>query len=178
MLFMHMCMVYVYIHIWVCTCVCICVMCVYSVNWKDYASSRNPNCRSLRVIQTSQTVKNLLRVIQTSQTVKNLPAMWVTWVQSLCGKIPRRRKWQPTPVFLPGKVHGQRSLIGYRPWGHKESDMTEQLMLSKTLRVIHFFQLHDCIYVCTWLFQCIHVFEKTCNNDSLLSQHEATNYFL
>ena len=38
-----------------------------------------------------------------------------------------RRKWQPTPVFLPGKSHGQRSLVGYSPWGHKESDTTERL---------------------------------------------------
>ena len=36
-----------------------------------------------------------------------------------------RRKWQPTPVFLPGESHGWRSLVGYSPWGHKESDMTE-----------------------------------------------------
>ena len=43
------------------------------------------------------------------------------------GKIPWRRKWQPTPVFLPGEFHGQRSLEGYSPWGHKESDLTEQL---------------------------------------------------
>ena len=35
------------------------------------------------------------------------------------GKIPWRRKWQPTPVFLPGESHGQRSLAGYSPWGHK-----------------------------------------------------------
>ena len=35
------------------------------------------------------------------------------------GKIPWRRKWQPTPVFLPGKSHGQRSLEGYNPWGYK-----------------------------------------------------------
>ena len=41
-----------------------------------------------------------------------------------------RRKWQPTPVFLPGKSHGQRSLVGYSPWGHKESDMIEQLSIS------------------------------------------------
>ena len=34
-------------------------------------------------------------------------------------------KWQPTPVFLPGESHGQRSLVGYSPWGHKESDTTE-----------------------------------------------------
>ena len=40
------------------------------------------------------------------------------------GKIPWRRKWQPTPVFLPGKSHGQRRWTGYGPWGHKESDTT------------------------------------------------------
>ena len=43
------------------------------------------------------------------------------------GKIPWRRIWHPTPVFLPGDSHGQRSLAGYSPWGCKESDMTEQL---------------------------------------------------
>ena len=46
------------------------------------------------------------------------------------GKIPWRRAWQPTPVFLPGEFHGQRSLVGYSPWGLKESDMTEPLILS------------------------------------------------
>ena len=35
-------------------------------------------------------------------------------------------KWQPTPVFLPGESHGQRSLVGYSPWGHEESDTNEQ----------------------------------------------------
>ena len=40
-------------------------------------------------------------------------------------KMPWRRKWQPTPVFLPGDSHGQRNLAGYSPWGHKESDTTE-----------------------------------------------------
>ena len=38
-----------------------------------------------------------------------------------------RREWLPTPGFLPGEFHGQRSLEGYSPWGHRESDMTEQL---------------------------------------------------
>ena len=46
-----------------------------------------------------------------------------SWV----GKMPRRRKWQPTPVFLPEKSHGQRSLAGYSPWGSKESDSTSWL---------------------------------------------------
>ena len=40
------------------------------------------------------------------------------------GKIPWRRKRQPTPVFLPGESHGQRSLVGYSPWGRTESDIT------------------------------------------------------
>jgi len=41
------------------------------------------------------------------------------------GKIPWRRAWQSIPVFLPGESHGQRSLVGYSPWGRKELDMTE-----------------------------------------------------
>ena len=49
------------------------------------------------------------------------------------GKIPWRRKWQPTPVFWPGEFHGQRSLAGYSPWGCKELDRTEQLSLSLDL---------------------------------------------
>ena len=46
------------------------------------------------------------------------------------GRFPWRRAWLPTPVFLPGESHGQRSLAGYSPWGHKELDMTERLTLS------------------------------------------------
>ena len=46
------------------------------------------------------------------------------------------RKWQPTPVLLPGKSHGRRSLIGYSPWGPKESDTTEQLHFHISLSCI------------------------------------------
>ena len=60
-----------------------------------------------------------------AQMVKHLPAMQETWVRSLDREISWRRKWQPTPVFVPGEFHGQRSLVGYSPWDHKESDMTE-----------------------------------------------------
>ena len=49
------------------------------------------------------------------------------------GKIPWRRERQPTPVSLPGESQGQRSLVGYSPWGHRESDMTERLTLSFSL---------------------------------------------
>ena len=72
------------------------------------------------------------RASQVALVVKNLPATagdvrdkrreFNPWI----GKIPPwRRKWQPTPVFLPGESHGQRSLAGYSPWGHTELDMTE-----------------------------------------------------
>ena len=46
-------------------------------------------------------------------------------LDSWVGKAPWRREWQPTPVFLPRKSYGQRSLVGYSPWGCKELDMTE-----------------------------------------------------
>ena len=52
--------------------------------------------------------------------------MQETWVQ----KISWRREWLPSPVFWPGEFHGQGSLSGYSPWGHKKLDTTEQLSLS------------------------------------------------
>ena len=55
--------------------------------------------------------------------VKNLPANEGD-ERDAGRKIPWRREWLPTPVFLPGKSHGQRSLVGYSPWGHKELDIT------------------------------------------------------
>ena len=72
--------------------------------------------------------------------VKSQPVMQETKFDPGIGKIPWRRKWQPTPVSLPGKFHGQRSLAGYSPWGHKESDTNEQLhfhcsLLSNKLHV-------------------------------------------
>ena len=53
-------------------------------------------------------------------TCKGRRRIFHPWV----GKIPWRREWQSTPVFLPGESHGQRSLVGYSPWGRKESDST------------------------------------------------------
>ena len=49
------------------------------------------------------------------------------WLPSLDQEVTWGRKWKPTPVFMPGKFYGQRSLALYSPWGHKELDMTEQL---------------------------------------------------
>ena len=64
--------------------------------------------------------------------MKNLPAMQKTketQVGSLVKTIPWNRKWQPTPISLTGKFHGQRSLVGYSPWGCIELDMTERLSI-------------------------------------------------
>ena len=55
--------------------------------------------------------------------------MQETWVYPQVRKIPWRREWQPTPVFLGGEFHGQKSLVGYSSWGCEESDMTEWLTL-------------------------------------------------
>ena len=72
---------------------------------------------------------------------------WLSGKESTCqwrrcrfdpwvGMIPWRGKWQPTPVFLPGESHGQRSLESYSPWGHKELDTTEQLNNNKADRTL------------------------------------------
>ena len=58
--------------------------------------------------------------------VKHLPAVRETQVQSLGWEDPLEKEME-TPVFLPGEFHGQKSLAGYSPWGHKELDTTEQL---------------------------------------------------
>ena len=63
------------------------------------------------------------------------------WVRN----IPWRRKGQPTPVSLPGKFHGQKSLAGYSPWGRKESDMTEQLNDNNTKFMKHYLACKNCL---------------------------------
>ena len=80
-----------------------------------------------------------------AQTVKRLSAMQETVFHPWVGKIPWRKKWQPTPVFLPGKSHGRRSLIGYCPWGRKESDTTERLHCTS----LHFFPELCCVLSCS-----------------------------
>ena len=60
-----------------------------------------------------------------AQNVKNLPAMQRPGFNPWVRKIPRRKEWQPIPIFLPGEFHGQRSLVGYGLWDCKELDTTE-----------------------------------------------------
>ena len=77
---------------------------------------------------------------QVELVIRNLPAnagdtrdvVFDPWVE----KIPWRRQWHPTPVLLPGKFHGWRSLVGCSPWGREESDMTEWLHFDFSLSCI------------------------------------------
>ena len=75
-------------------------------------------------------IYDLIRSISSelvAQTIKRLPAVQETRVRSLGWEDPLEKEWQPSPVLLPGKFRGLRSLVGYSPWGRKESDTTERL---------------------------------------------------
>ena len=67
------------------------------------------------------------RVAQSRTQLKRLSMQAGMGFDHWVRKIPWRREWQPTPVFLPGELHGQRRLVGYSPWGSKELDTTERL---------------------------------------------------
>ena len=69
--------------------------------------------------------------------VKHLPEMRETQFNRWVGKIPWRRKWQPTPVLMPGKFHGWRSLVGYSPWDCKESGAKKTKHKLSGLVVLH-----------------------------------------
>ena len=91
--------------------------------------------RYKKVSQVALVVKNLPATAQDIHTHMGFPGgstsnkhtcqcrrhKFDPWIR----KIHWRRKWQSTPVFLPGKFHGHRSLVDFSPWGHKESDKTE-----------------------------------------------------
>ena len=70
-------------------------------------------------------------MVQTTNK-NNLPAVQETWIDPWVRKVPWRREWSPTPVFLPGEFHGQRSLAGYSPWGCRKLDTAERLTFTFT----------------------------------------------
>ena len=99
------------------------------------------------------------------RTVKNLPAVWETWVNPWVEKIPWRREWQPTPVFLPGEFHGQRSLVGYSSWSCKALDMTEWL----TYTHINI-KINKILYIYLYTFSPIFVYLLIIGEQKLPSQ--------
>ena len=102
-----------------------------------------------------------VRASLVAQMVKNLSAVQETGFDPWVGKIPWRREWLPTPVFLPGEFHEQGSFVRYSPWGHKELDTTERLTrLPRThlVRVKHYTRLASswCVYCVTEWCSCGH----------------------
>ena len=100
-----------------------------------------------------------------AQMVKNLPAMWQIQAQSLERTIPWRREWLPTPVFLPGEFHGQRSLACYSP-GVTELGMTEQLTLPFSMIRLDFNLSH-----CHWFSVCLFSFTSFTPSIGLLEYY-------
>ena len=84
---------------------------------------------------------------QVAQTVKNLSAMQETQVQSLGQEDPLEKGMGiPTPVFLPEELQGQRSLVGYSPWGHKELDVTEHAHIHTYMQMYSIYYITESLY--------------------------------
>ena len=92
----------------------------WEIPWTQGLMGYSPwGCRRARQDWATKTTRLTRRV------VKHPFVMQEMQVQSLGPEVPRRRKWQHTPVVLPEEFHGQRILVGYSPWGHKEPDTTK-----------------------------------------------------
>ena len=96
----------------------------YMTTGKTTALTRRTFVRKIMSLLFNM-LSRLVKASLVAQRLKHLPAMRETWVRFLGWEDPWRKKWQPTPVFLPGKSHGRRRLVGYSPWDRKESDRTE-----------------------------------------------------
>ena len=84
-------------------------------------------------------VKNILKVIENTSSHRDKKSVKSQARYKKCTQAHyRRRRWHPTPVLLPGKSHGQRSLVGCSPWSRKESDMTERLPFHSSLSLFTF----------------------------------------
>ena len=83
-------------------------------------------CVSISALQISSSIPFFWASL-VAQMIEKLPAMQKTRVWFLGWEDPLEKVWQPTPVFLPGEFHGQKSLVGYTPWSCKESETTEWL---------------------------------------------------
>ena len=109
----------------------------------EVAHSTHYICSQLTCKQSNWSRVTSRRASLVAPPVKNPPAMQERpWFNPWVRKIPWRRKWQPTPVFLPGKSHGQRSMVGYSPWSHKRAGhdlVTKHQQQSRPIPVQLFF---------------------------------------
>ena len=96
------------------------LLCLQNFPWSSHLSSFLQSLQ--RQLMPNPNIKKSQLLCQETETHFLLP-----WKLDSPVRITRRRQWHPTPVLLPGKSHGWRSLVGCSPWGRKESDMTERL---------------------------------------------------
>ena len=101
---------------------------------KGNAKECSNYCTVALISHTSRVMLKILQARLQQYMNYELPDVQARFRKGRGGTIPWRRKWQPTPVFLPGKSHGRWSLVGYCPWGRKESDTTERLHFTSLQR--------------------------------------------
>ena len=91
---------------------------------------------SVRSLYQPQSQEYFFKLYSFNFFVQVHDPLWIKKISPLL--LGRGQKWQPTPIFLPGGFHGQRSLAGYSPWGHKESDTIEQLNIHRGVKCLCF----------------------------------------
>ena len=96
-------------------------------NWSDLAAAEGKSPGKLQLISFLRQIYVSGGAVGKESACQCRRCMFESWVR----KILCRKEWQPTPVFLPGEFHGQRSLVGYSLWGCKELDMTKQACKDK-----------------------------------------------
>ena len=94
-------------------------------SWQQVPGWKQPLKEDCSPVSASVNIVTPNRASLVPHTVKNLPAMQEIGFDPWVEKILRRKEWLPTPVFLSGESHGQRSLVGYSPCDRKESNMAE-----------------------------------------------------
>ena len=106
-------------------------------SFKSGVSTAMAISRDVSVFLANKLIIHPFTHLQTlAQMVKNLPARWETWVRSLSWEDPLQKGTATHSSILAWRIHGQRRLAGYSPWGHKESDRTEQLILNHPIFLI------------------------------------------
>ena len=114
-------------------------ICCQHVQWKG----QNPPLIFLLIPIKAPWCKDCKASIPSSKKTCFISINLTTWnIHLPVSLFPWRREWQLTLVFLPGKFHGQRSLMGYSPWGHKQLDTTKQL--TRTVSLFMFLLLWEC----------------------------------
>ena len=172
------------------------------VIWETSIIWRGWVCKIVNIILVLKPTRFASLMCPLYDTVEGFPS-WLSGKESACqcrkcvfyprvGKIPWRKKWQPTPVFLPGKSHDQRSLVGCSPWGHKESDTIKDMhtwhcrqWLLFTIHTYYsffpiftwFFTFRSCVCVCVCVCNMMAFWKSNVNRRDNWGVSTMTNIF-